>query len=299
MKKLLIVSCLLLIVGLLAGCGERTETTYYYYSPSWVRDGKVILTGATQSVRKDYLGSQLGSTYTEYVMTIYPSGTGESASLFDVTGEPPYGLTYSPTTDYIAYMADLRSGLYSKIVIRNISSGTHTGLEKVELLFSPGIKSFDWSNDGTKLAYCTTQEVRIIDIDGNNDTLVTAEANLESIAWKYGGLIAFVRSSGSNKILTMIYSDGTGRVDLTALASVDLPQISSTNINEVFGKAGSSLSKVDVRAGTPATTEVKASFAGVLPRLSPDVTRVTYSKSGETSGVYVLVIATGVETKIK
>lgn len=301
MRKLLVVSCLLLVVSLIAGCGERTESTRYYYSPSWTRDAKIIFIGATESVRKDILNSQLGSSSTQYVLTIYPTGTGESSSLFDVTDTTPYAMSCSPTTEsaYVAYLDDLRSGLYRKIIIRNIAAGQHSGLEKVELVFSPGIKSFDWSNDGIKLVYCTTREVRTVDIDGTNDALVTAEANLEFVTWKYGSRIAFVRSSGSSKLLSLINSDGSGRIDLQANESVDLPQISAANTNIVYGIAGGSFCSVEATAGSPSTTEVKASFTGELPRLSPDASMVAYSKSGEDSGIYILYTATGTGETVK
>jgi Tol biopolymer transport system component len=301
MRKIVAALCLMLVIGLLAGCGERTESTRYYYSPSWTRDGKIIFIGATESVRKDILNSQLGSSSTQYVLTIYPTGTGESSSLFDVTDTTPYAMSCSPTTEsaYVAYLDDLRSGLYRKIIIRNIAAGQHSGLEKVELVFSPGIKSFDWSNDGTKLVYCTTQEVRAVDIDGTNDTLVTAEANLEFVTWKYGSNIAFVSSQPAGKVLSLIDPNTKARTDVPVAASVDLPQISPADTNIVYGIAGGSFCSVEATAGSPSTIEVKASFTGELPRLSPDASMVTYSKTGEESGIYILYTATGTEETVK
>lgn len=304
MKRIIVMSCLLLVVSLLAGCGERTETSRYYYSPGWTRDGKIIFITGTQSVRKDILGSQLGSSYSEYVSTIYSSGTGESQALFDATDATPYAMSCTPTTeaDHVAYMDDLRgsTGLFRKIVIKNIASGQHSGLETVELVFSPGIKSFDWSNDGSKLVYCTTQEVRTVEIDGANDALVTPEANLEFVTWKYGDRIAFVSSQEAGKVLSLINEAGTVRIDLTGEAFVDLPQISSANTNEVYGISGGSYCMVDVDAAIPTTSEVKADFTGELPRLSPDATMVTYSKSGEDSGVYIMYnTAAGTEETVK
>jgi len=289
---------ILMLVILVSGCGERQEISTYYYSPGWLKDGKVVFIKGLQSVKKDAIGTQLGSIYTESLMTMSSAGTSE-ALLFDVTGVLPYQLNSSPATDYLAYLDDLRNNLFDKIVIRNVASGTHTGLEKVELRFSPGIKSFDWSPDGTRLVYCTTKEVHTISVSGTADALVTAEANLEFVSWKYGGRIAFVHASGANKILSFINANGAARTNLAAAASVDKPQISSANTNEVYGIAGGSYTKVDVSAGTPATSEVLASFKGELPRLAPTADKVIYSKTGEQSGIYLLDIATKVETKEK
>ncbi|PIS28799.1 hypothetical protein COT42_06975 [Candidatus Saganbacteria bacterium CG08_land_8_20_14_0_20_45_16] len=287
----------LLFGAVLAGCGVQTSTHYYYYSPSWARDGKLIYLGATESVNRDILGGQLSSNYAEYTMTIYPSGTGESGALFDTTSARPYEMTCSPTTDYVAYGDSLRSGLYRRVVLRNIAAGTHTGLEQLELAFSPGIKSFDWSNDGIKLVYCTSTEIHTVDINGDNDTLVVADSNLEFVAWKYGGRIAFVRTSGADKILSLIYADGSGRTDLAAASSVDLPQISSTNTDEVYGVVGSTYKKVVVSSRV--RSDLIASFTGEFPRLSPDTTLLTYSKSTETTGIYLYDLSAGTETQVK
>ena len=282
-----------------SGCGERQETASYYYSPHWVRDGKIAFIYGLQSTRKDSLGSQLSSSYTESAMTITAAGAGQ-ALLFDATGNPPYLASCSPTTDYLAYLNDLSNDLFGKIVIKNISSTSpHTGLEKTELLFSPGIRSFDWSSDAARLVYCTTQEVRTILVSGTGDALVTAESGLEFVTWKYGGRIAFVHSTSAGKVLSLIYPDGTGRVNLSVAASVDKPQISAANTNEVYGIAGGSYCKVDVSAATPATTEISASFTGSLPRLSPAADKAVYSKTGESTGIYLLDIATKVESQLK
>ena len=300
MKRILVVSCLLLVVSLLAGCGIRTSTSNYFYSPSWTRANSIIYFGQTSSSSKDILGSQLSSSYTEWVKTIYPSGTGESSVLWDATDKPPYAMTCSPTTDFVAYGDTKMSGMYRTIVIRNIASGAHSGLDLVELAFT-GVKSFDWNNDGTKLVYCTSTEVRTIDIDGNNDALVTAEANLEFVSWKYGTRIVYVRTVGLSKECALISSsDGGKRV----LGDLDLAQVSGANTNEVYGVVNTSTAtefwKADVSGATTVLAQITApTLQAVLPRLSPDATLFAYSKVNETSGVYTLNIGTGVETEVK
>jgi len=291
----------ILMLGLVvAGCGERTENASYYYGPAWTNGGKVIFTKTLQSTRKDFLGSQLGSSYTDSVMTMTAAGADESF-LFDVTGAPPWEMSNSPANDYVAYLGNLENGLFGKIIIRNIAAGAHSGLEKVELIFPSGIKSFDWSDDGKKLVYCTSQEIHTIKIDGTGDSIVTTQAKLEFVTWKYGSKIAFVYTSGANKILSLISENGTGRNNLSASASVDMPQISSADTDIIYGIAGGSYCSVDVSAGTPATVEVLSNFKGELPRLSPDASKVAYSKTGEQSGVYVLDLSVTpkTETKVK
>ena len=107
-----------------------------------------------------------------------------------------------------------------------------------------------------------------------------------------------MHASGSNKLLSLIKADGSGRVDLSAASSVDKPQISSTNTDEVYGISGETYIKVTVSSGVTAEV-VDADFTGVLPRLSPNADKVVYSKSGETSGIYVFDIAAETETAIK
>ena len=70
-----VVSCLLLAVSLL-GCSEKIENSYFYYGPGWTRLNKVAFITGLQSVRKDAIGTQLGSTYTETLTTMEADGTG-------------------------------------------------------------------------------------------------------------------------------------------------------------------------------------------------------------------------------
>lgn len=292
--------CGLLLIVILAGCGARTESALYYYSPSWTNEGKIIYIGATETTERDLMGSRLGYSYFEYVKHMFLSGTGESSTLFDATGAPPYNMSCSPTRAYVAYLDDLRSGEFGKIQIKNISLEAYTGMKEMELNFSSRINSFDWSSDGNNIVYCTSSEVRIRswnDFVGTTDTLVTSESDIEFVSWKYGSRIAFVHTVASNKILSLIYSDGSGRTDLSAEASVEKPQISSSNTNEVYGLVGTTYVKVNVNTGI--TAEVASSCTGSLPRLSPAADTVVYSKPGESSGIYALDVATGVETKVK
>jgi hypothetical protein len=296
--------CLAGVVGfvglstLIAGCGERQENTLYYYGPSWTRAGDVVLIKGLQTVRKDVIGTQLGSSYTESLISMTAAGASESL-LLDVTGNPPYGMSAAPAGDYVVYLDGLRSGSFSKAVIINIAAGVHTGLDKVELAFDPGIKSVDWSSDAKKLVYCTTAEVRTVNLDGTGDTLVTAEANLSFVAWKNGTRIAFVHTSGADTLLSLIQADGTGRIDLPAVGSVDKPQIDPNNPNIVWGLSGTSYCSTNVSALTPATAETMANCKADLPRLNQAGDSVIYDKVGEQSGVYLLSLTTKAETKIK
>ncbi len=97
----------------------------------------------------------------------------------------------------------------------------------------------------------------------------------------------------------MINSSGANRAALVGTGVVvDKPQVSPADSNIVYGIMGSSY--VEVIANTNATREVAASFSGILPRISPpDGEMVTYSKSGEDSGVYIMYTATGTEETVK
>ncbi|MBI5400055.1 hypothetical protein HZB07_05550 [Candidatus Saganbacteria bacterium] len=284
--KLLVVVMLVIGAVMIGGCGGRTESASYFYAPGWTRGGAII-----------YISSSFG----QYVKTIYPSGTGESSVLFDVTNNIPYAMTCSPTGEYVAFGNDLRNGLFRRIVIRNISTGTRNGLDAIELAFNPGIKVFDWSSDGAKLVYCTSTEVRTINTNGSGDTLVVAATNLEFVSWRFGGRIAFVRTVSSEPNLSLIYPDGSGRIDLAAAVSVDFPQISSANTNEVYGLNGGSLAKITSIDVTAMRTTLLADSNAELPRLSPDAKYLTYNRSTESSGIYVVDVtaASPIPTKIK
>jgi Tol biopolymer transport system component len=298
MRKILLFVSLLLVIGLLSSCGLRSDTNRYYYSPTWTRESQILHIVTAQTVDKDIFGSQLDSDSKEFAQTIYPTGTGESQALFEITGSLPGLLTCSPNSDYVAYADDLVSGLYRKIVVRNISLDVHSGIEVLELAFNPGIKSFDWSSDGAHLVYCTSDEIRIIDLEGS-DTLVLAQDNLLNVSWKYGSRIAFVYASGADRLLSLVNPDGSGRLDLTAAVSVNYPQISAVNTSLVYGLYQGDLARVDVDAVTPAIQVYGAGFPGDRVRLSPDATTLTYSKAAEKSGIYIMDIATGVETRVR
>jgi hypothetical protein len=294
---------ILAAVILMAGCGGTTSNTYFYGNASWTVDGNIVFLKVLESSTKDIFGSQTGSTVTDSISVMTAAGAGETAK-FDVTDDLPYSMSCAPTTattQYVAYMNNLNAGtqLFGGIFIRSLSSGQR--LNTVQLSFTPGIRSFDWSNTGTQLVYCTPTEVHTINLDGTGDTTVVAGlTNVTFVTWKYGTKIAFVHSVGSSTILSLINANGTGQVDMAAAASVDKPQISSANTNLIYGLAGNSYCSVDVSAGFPATTEVVASFKGSLPRLDPTGAKVTYDKLNfEDSGIYVLDLASKAETKIK
>ena len=299
----LVVSCLLLVVSILSGCGDKTESSHYFYSPEWTRDGRIIMLGSSQTTQKDSLGDIMNTTYAQYFLTMYPSGTGETGTLIDVTNELPAFISCSPTGDYVAYLNGKQNGLYRKIIIRNIGTATHVGLNNIEIAFDPGIVCFDWSNNGSKLVYCTAQEIRTRDWNdflGTTDKLITTEANISFVAWKYGDRIAFVYSSGGSKLLSLITPDGLTRTDQPANLALDRPQISPFDNDDIYGVAGAYYARLDVSAGT--VTNLAANFTGDLPRLSPDGRSAVYSKTNEDSGVYLLkdvTTAAPTETKIK
>ena len=290
---------LLLALGL-AGCGTRSESTYYYYSPTFTVDGSILFIKGLQVVDKDVVGTQTGSTFTENLSLMSAAGASETA-LYDVTAAPPYAMTCAPAGTYVAFATQVSGNLYGNIIIQNVSTSTHTGLDRVELKFVPGIVSFDWSSDAKKIVYCTATELHTVNLDGTGDTAVlTGQTALTFVSWKYGSRIAYTHTVGGNTILSFVKADGTGQVDLAAAASVDRPQISAVNTNLVYGLGGGgAYCSVDTSVGTPATTEVAASFKGQLPRLNPAGNKVTYSKASEQSGIYLLDLGTGIETKVK
>jgi len=294
------ICCLVLGAFLLGGCGERMESTKYYYNPTWTTNGNIVAIVGLQSTRKDWLGQSLGSTYTESLKTLTAAGTGETF-IYDVTGAPPYYMSVSPSRNYVGYMDGLNNGSFSKVILHNLSLEAYSGATRVELLFDPRLISFDWSSNGNRLVYCTTNEVRIRDWNdfiGSTDTLVIAQNGLEFIAWKYGNMIAFTYTDTSGNHLSLIYPDGSGRLDLAVAASVTKPSINPANTFEVYGLAGGSYCLVTYNAASPATTEVKANCRANTPRLDPTGAKALYNKVGEQSGLYTLDLTSQIETEV-
>jgi hypothetical protein len=293
----------ILILGfVLSGCGGTISNNLFYGNSSWTVDGNIICLKVLESTSKDLFGSQTGQTITDGITVMSAAGTGETTK-FDVTSDLPYSMTCAPTTattQYVAYLngLDAPTQLFGGILVRSLSSGQK--LNTVQLNFTPGIRSCDWSNTGSQLVYCTATEVHIVNLDGTGDTaVVTGLTNAVFVAWKYGTKIAYVHTVGGNTILSLVNANGTGNVNMAANASVEKPQISSANTNLIYGISGSSYCSVDVSAGTPTTTEVVANFKGALPRINATGDKVTYSKTTEDTGIYVLDLGTKVETKIK
>jgi hypothetical protein len=280
----------------LVGCGERIESTSYYYGPSWTKDGDIIYIYGLQSIRKDAIGTQLSATYTETVMTMNVQGSNET-TLFSVDTSP-WMLSCSPSREYVGYLEEKVGDSFYKLVIRSTSLEAGRRMEKNVTLFSPErVRAFDWSPNGDKLVYCTSSEVRVRnwnEYNGASDQLVTAESDVKFVSWKYGNLIAF--TYGSPEALSLISEDGLTRKDLPGLA-VSYPQILPTDTNIIYGINESKLCKVTV---SPATSEVVVeNFKGNLPQISPDGKYLVYDKEDETSGIYLLNLNTRVETKVK
>ena len=297
--------CLAVIAGigaLTAGCGERQESTSYYYRPSWTRGGSVVLIKGLQTVRKDAIGTELGSSYTETLITSDAAGASESA-LLDATDSLPYAVSAAPAGDYLVYLdgTSLRGTLFSRAIVVSIAGGSNTRMEKSEFTFSPGIKAIDWNNLGTKLVYCTSTEVRTINLDGTGDTaIVTGGTGISFVTWKYGAQVAYVHTVAAVPTLSLLNGDGTGTAtNLPAAAFLDKPQIDPNNNKIIWGLSGTSFCSADATVpATAVTVEALANCQASLPRLNPAGTKVAYSKTGESTGVYLLDLATKTETKI-
>jgi len=280
----------------ITGCGERIESTSYYYGPSWTKDGAIIYIYGLQSIRKDAIGTQLSATYTETVMTMNAQGSNET-TLFPVDTSP-WMLNCSPSRQYVGYLVEKVGDSYYKLVIRSTSLEAGRRMDESVILFSPErVRAFDWSPSGDKIVYCTSSEVRVRnwnEYNGVSDQLVTAEADVKFVSWKYGNLIAF--TYGSPEALSLISEDGLTRKDLPGLA-VSYPQILPADTNIIYGINEGKLCKVTI---SPATSEVVVeNFKGNLPQISPDGKYLVYDKVGEESGIYLLDLTTKAETKIK
>lgn len=160
------------------GCGATVHESSAYYYPNWIPDGRIVCWKVTSRWSEAIWGRKEEGT-TAYITAMDSDGKNE-VNIFEDSG---WGgeITCSPTGEMIGYIA-----YPDKLTIVNLN-GTN---KRVVPNVAGGAKYFDWSPDGTKIAYTASNKLYVINADGTGNTQVTSEAVGGSIAWRIGNKLS-------------------------------------------------------------------------------------------------------------
>ncbi|OGC05656.1 hypothetical protein A2230_03230 [candidate division WOR-1 bacterium RIFOXYA2_FULL_36_21] len=158
---------------------------------------------------------------------------------------------------------------------------------------------FSPTSEGYKIVYTnSSNELRLTDIDGSVDTLITTEA--DELSWRNGDKIAYEFSEGGYTYLGRIKADGTS-VESLGENSIYSPQISNLNFEVIYGLALSDYRKINLGRNPLEETILVTSLNFVRPKLSFDDTKIVGGdlQQSDINGVYVTDISTGVTTQLR
>src|SRR3989339_169564 len=260
-----------------SGCAlfPNRVTATSYYNPSWLPNGKIICTkfvntyeqnlmwGGSKDISKDY-----------YITTMNEDGSGEqdvknvtSINTYIVNGE----IATSPDGAYIAVAANSKIEVFDSN-FNHYKSISPSGYPE-HLDFSP-------TSEGYKIVYTnSSNELRLTDIDGSVDALITTEA--ENVAWRSGDKIVYEFNSGGYTYLGRISIDGLS-VENFSEYGVYYPQVSMFDSNIIYGIASTAYRKIDVSSFPPSVEIILSSFDFSNPSLSFDNTKIV---GGEWEGI--------------
>jgi len=186
-------------MSLISGCGLVSErvTATYYHNPSWLPNGKIICTKYVNVA--DF--NRMSGSYTDisnnyYITTMDENGSNEQ-DLKDVTAINKYisggEIAASPDGAYIAIAARSNIEIFDSDFNHYKSISTANGSYAEHLDFSP-------TSEGYKIVYTNSNnELRLTDIDGSVDSLITTSA--EGVAWRVGEKIVY--EDRPNKMCSM------------------------------------------------------------------------------------------------
>src|SRR3989339_1331043 len=270
-----------------SGCAlfPNRVTATSYYNPSWLPNGKIICTkfvntyeqnlmwGGSKDISKDY-----------YITTMNEDGSGEqdvknvtSINTYIVNGE----IATSPDGAYIAVAANSKIEVFDSN-FNHYKSISPSGYPE-HLDFSP-------TSEGYKIVYTnSSNELRLTDIDGSVDALITTEA--ENVAWRVGGKIVY-DGSWVNAITS------SGEEHTVIIESSWEPQKKQANIVYYRGIGGIYSIKID---GSENTKIIDNYDSLRTLRLSFDNTKIVGGElqQSDINGVYVTDIPTGLTTQLR
>jgi WD40-like Beta Propeller Repeat len=203
--------------------------------PRWSPDGLRIIFGSSRDPAGTYLMNADGSGQTLVTLPAdavwSPDGTkiaftqsslgGGILTVANSDGTGEQELTTGASTNP-AWSPDGSLIAFEKAL--NFPDGLHVATINVdgtnETIITPG-RFPDWSPDGTKIAFTLldpNSEIYVMNSDGTDQTNLTNDPNSEDQlpAWSPDGTkIAFARLASPGRYISVMDSDGSGRVDLT------------------------------------------------------------------------------------
>lgn len=202
----------LLVLGMMmGGCGKAIYEVVEYYNPNWLPDGRII---ATKSVEKyEWEGSIPGfATSKKYFDALYIASMKDDGSdeqeIYGGENKNISIITASPLGNYIGY----KGGQYINI----ISADGTRDIKTIDC--GETVSSFDWSPDETRITYSLENSKDLYVINIINDIKAKIATSAESVAWRVGELIAFVKYGGIDySKLATIYANGTSEAVLSLI----------------------------------------------------------------------------------
>src|SRR3989339_521581 len=275
-----------------SGCAlfPNRVTATSYYNPSWLPNGKIICTkfvntyeqnlmwGGSKDISKDY-----------YITTMNEDGSGEqdvknvtSINTYIVNGE----IATSPDGAYIAVAAN------SKIEVFDSNFNHYKSISPSGY---PEHLDFFPTSEGYKIVYTnSSNELRLTDIDGSVDALITTEA--ESVAWRVGDKIVYSFADTESSKVYAIKQDGSNK---NVVSTIGLKPQTTIDDYIVYKGYGNQIEKINIDGSNKqvlfddyAISTLNLSFND-LKLIGGEL------QQSDINGVYVTDILTGVTTQLR
>lgn len=284
---MLLAATLFGLAMVMGGCGATIHESSAYYYPNWLPDGRIVCWKVTSRWSEAIWGRKEEGT-TAYITAMDPDGKNE----VDIFEDSSWGgeITCSPTGEMIGYIA-----YPDKLTIVNLN-GTN---KRVVPNVAGGAKYFDWSPDGTKIAYAAYNQLYVINADGTGNTSIASGAY--SVTWRSGNKIVYVYINGTDYLkIAAINPDGSSNEVFSIIGNE--PQIKN-GINEiVYSGLEKKVKKINMDGANDQL--LFSNYERSTLKLSFDNTKIVGGDlitggGSDIGGIWVTDINSGISTKIR